>query len=1173
MLASRSGFAGGWLTCGKFNIQQHSQEGIDVRRGGGNWLKISISDVVLGDMRLRRGYEVPGDGKITFLPAQIDKLSNTTQIIGLSISILFPVVLFLRFKFGKEHDHHDSGDPEIKGKSISIQVFVDFVNRISSKQSRCVNVLTTSLTLLVVGFAEGVPFIVTLTIIYWNKKALCDKGYVKESLACVGMGSVTTICTGKTGGLTLSSEAVEVLWIDEQVISEETVIDTSVVEALCNGISALGNSIENPFLPWATSKFGLELEILKKSCNIIDSKEIGSWKEGSRLLIRRDIDEESHMYCLHLSGSAKTILAMSSLYYDCKRTVTILDENKRSAFHQNIQHMQSKNLKTVGFADKMVDNYPNFEGDNNLILIGLIVEVLWIDEQVISEETVIDTSVVEALCNGISALGSSIGNPFLQWATSKLGLELEILKKSCNIIDSKEIGSWKEGSRVLMRRNIDEESHMYCLHWIGSAKTILAMPSLYYDCKGTVKILDENKSPSAIKTVRYRPERSARTPTSPLAIKTVEYHPEQRAGTLTNPSAKSKKSNKLMIYLEPTESTDHSQVSIDVSFDDDNGIPDDEKHLCPRRIHKEEHAPAQGFLEKIKGLPKVTSKSSSSSLDHGDFCNKSSSTSHRKKWRKFLVIHRASQFIVSSSKDQKASHENVGCAEDITGEPTEIVQVLPTSTDHSQVSIDISSDASNDDVNENLKLQHEGVAKIVKSGDLDSLQRFGGVNGISQALRTDLHKGIPGDEKDLCSRRHIDNNIKHPPAAQCLLKVTNEPAGKITFLPAQIDKLSNTTQIIGLSISILMLVVVFLRFKFGKEHDHHDSGAPEIKGKSISIHVFADFINRISSKQSGCVNVLTTSLTLLVVGFAEGVPFIVTLAIIYWNKKALCDKGYVIESLACVGMGSVTTICTGKTGGLTLSSEVVEELWIDEQVISEGTVIDKIVVEALCNGISALVLMLQSPGSSIGNPFLPWATSKLGLEPEILKQSCTIVDSKEISSWKQGSQVLMRRNGDEESHVCLHRSGSAKTILAMSSLYYDSKGTVNMLDEHKRSAFHQNIQHMQSKDLKTVAFAHKMVDNYPNFEGDNSLILIGLIEIAHKLVGNANLNGEQWGICVLIGMLSLLSDFAAKSISTLFKYWCLTVRRSHTDSAGMTNSSEYTSNLELPLINSESQIP
>ncbi|KAK1583214.1 hypothetical protein Q3G72_021907 [Acer saccharum] len=512
-----------------------------------------------------------------------------------------------------------------------------------------------------------------------------------------------------------------------------------------------------------------------------------------------------------------------------------------------------------------------------------------------------------------------------------------------------------------------------------------------------------------------------------------------------------------IVQVLPT-STDHSQVSIDVSFEASNGIPGDEKHLCPRRrIDKEGQAhPAHGFLEKIKELPEVTSKSSTSSLDHGDLesqtqrtGNKSSSTSStQKKWRLLLVVHRARRIIVSSSKadkaNLKASHENVGCAEDITGEPTEIVQVLPTSTDHSQISINVSFDASNDDVDENLKLQHEIVAKIVKSGDLNSLQRFGGVNGTAQALRTDLHKGIPGDEKDVCSRRHIDNNH--------ILFQGNAPAAQ-GFL------------------------------KFGKEHDHHDSGAPDIKGKSISIQVFAEFINRISLKQSGCVNVLTTSLTFLVVGFAEGVPFIVTLAIIYWNKKALCDKGYVKESLACVGMGSVTTICTGKTGGLTLSSEVVEVLWIDEQVISEETVIDTSVVEALCNGISALVLMLQSPGSSIGNPFLPWATSKLGLEPEILKESCTIIDSKEIGSWKEGSRVLMRRNGDEESHVCLHRSGSAKTIIAKSSHYYDCKGTVNILDEHKRSAFHQNIQHMRSKDLKMVAFAHKMVDNYPNFEG------------------------------------------------------------------------------------------
>ena len=51
-----------------------------------------------------------------------------------------------------------------------------------------------------------------------------------------------------------------------------------------------------------------------------------------------------------------------------------------------------------------------------------------------------------------------------------------------------------------------------------------------------------------------------------------------------------------IVQVLPT-STDHSQVSIDVSFDASNGIPDDEKHLYPRRMDKEEQAPAQGFLE------------------------------------------------------------------------------------------------------------------------------------------------------------------------------------------------------------------------------------------------------------------------------------------------------------------------------------------------------------------------------------------------------------------------------------------------------------------------------------------------------------------------------------------------------------------------------------------------
>ena len=42
--------------------------------------------------------------------------------------------------------------------------------------------------------------------------------------------------------------------------------------------------------------------------------------------------------------------------------------------------------------------------------------------------------------------------------------------------------------------------------------------------------------------------------------------------------------------------------------------------------------------------------------------------------------------------------------------------------------------------------------------DLDSMQKVGGIQEIAEALDTDLEKGIPGLEQDLCSQR-IANTI------------------------------------------------------------------------------------------------------------------------------------------------------------------------------------------------------------------------------------------------------------------------------------------------------------------------------------------------------------------------------------------------------------------------------
>ncbi|KAH7545351.1 hypothetical protein FEM48_Zijuj01G0084400 [Ziziphus jujuba var. spinosa] len=72
-----------------------------------------------------------------------------------------------------------------------------------------------------------------------------------------------------------------------------------------------------------------------------------------------------------------------------------------------------------------------------------------------------------------------------------------------------------------------------------------------------------------------------------------------------------------------------------------------------------------------------------------------------------------------------------------------------------QVSIEVHLHAEVDDddycrrARDNANRQRANIVKIVKEKDKDSLQSFGGVRGIAEALCTDLELGILGDEESL----------------------------------------------------------------------------------------------------------------------------------------------------------------------------------------------------------------------------------------------------------------------------------------------------------------------------------------------------------------------------------------------------------------------------------------
>ncbi|KAI5387961.1 hypothetical protein KIW84_073885 [Lathyrus oleraceus] len=56
----------------------------------------------------------------------------------------------------------------------------------------------------------------------------------------------------------------------------------------------------------------------------------------------------------------------------------------------------------------------------------------------------------------------------------------------------------------------------------------------------------------------------------------------------------------------------------------------------------------------------------------------------------------------------------------------------------------------------------EQLASISREHDIASLQQYGGVAGVSNLLKTDLEKGVDGDDADLLRRRNAFGSNNYP---------------------------------------------------------------------------------------------------------------------------------------------------------------------------------------------------------------------------------------------------------------------------------------------------------------------------------------------------------------------------------------------------------------------------
>ncbi|CAK9136003.1 unnamed protein product, partial [Ilex paraguariensis] len=253
--------------------------------------------------------------------------------------------------------------------------------------------------------------------------------------------------------------------------------------------------------------------------------------------------------------------------------------------------------------------------------------------------------------------------------------------------------------------------------------------------------------------------------------------------------------------------------------------------------------------------------------------------------------------------------------------------------------------------------------------------------------------------------------------------------------------------------------------------------------------------------------IILLSLQSLPLAIPEGLPLAVTLTLAYSMKRMMADHAMVRKLSACETMGSVTTICTDKTGTLTLNQMNVIEFFLGKEEMKDKTTseIAPNVLELLQESVGLNTTgevyrpisasMPQISGSPTESAILSWAVLELGVDFDELKQGHEILHVETFNSEKKRSGVLVKEICHNTVHT--HWKGAAEMILAMCSNYYVRNGMKLTMDDEERVQFETVIKDMAAKSLRCIALACKQfaIENQQDTEKleETGLTLLGLL--------------------------------------------------------------------------------
>lgn len=236
---------------------------------------------------------------------------------------------------------------------------------------------TVCVALIVAAVPEGLPTMINITLAMTMQKMAKINALVTKKEACETIGSVSVICSDKTGTLTENRMTVEVAYVDGEYIEKGQVNShsyfmenclvnsTADIEMIEDQVKYIGSATECALLLYSQP---IDYVAIRQNTELIAQTPFNSELKRMRTIIKA-----GNRHVLLVKGAPEVLLENSQFIQQNNETVTLTEEMK-SYILSEIEKLQVKSMRTLGFAYRVLQDIELEESipDDELIFSGFV---------------------------------------------------------------------------------------------------------------------------------------------------------------------------------------------------------------------------------------------------------------------------------------------------------------------------------------------------------------------------------------------------------------------------------------------------------------------------------------------------------------------------------------------------------------------------------------------------------------------------------------------------------------------------------------------------------------------------------------------------------------------------------------------------------------------------------